>query len=1624
MEILRSGLRRINLWNSRIVLALAALGLIVVGGLWPASSPAAATAGINQTINFQGRLLNAAGAVVPDGVYNMRFKIYQDGTGCVSTGSSPCGGTLMWTETRENVASQGVTVKNGYFSLALGSVNAFGSSIDWNQDTLWLSTDIGGTSTGAGPTYDGEMLPFKRLSSAPYALQAQSANTCVTCILQAPTSTAQNTISPTTNSVVGLTVNATSGTSAVALAVTQSKTADAATISLTNTTGTNTNALLVNRNGSGGTTTNGIMIQNTAGTLTNGLSFSGTIGTDINRASGTLTIQGASGVTVDSGASGTITIGTASSATVNINNTANSSTTNIGTNGLANATVNIGSTGGTSATLIQGGANASGISVQTAAGGTISIGTAASSTIFIGNNATTANLVLGQSTDSNTISIGNGNTATGKTQTINIGAGTPAGTGAASITIGNTANASTLNLQAGTGNINLITNSASAGVVAKTNTNSATAFQVQNSNSANLLAIDTSTSNITILANNALGSTAGNNAGVTWTANTTNLATARARAGSVAANGYIYLIGGVVDNGNSAIGTVEYAKMSADGSVGSWTSTTSLPTSAGTGRKQFEPVVVNGYIYVIGGRDNTPAAKSTVFYAKLNTDGAVGAWQTSANSLPFPRFAAGTVAYNNYIYVMGGFDSGNTAVKTVYSAKVAPDGSVGSWTQRTDMPSSTGNTGELGGIAGAVVANGYVYLAGGYDTGGQQDDITYGKLNIDGTVNWGAVQTSLLSTGGADEDFREYVANGYLYVVGGDNDNRVVAFALGSSGAVGATPISLPDLPGAIGGSLGEASQAFANGYFYVIGGDTAVDAGGTARNTVYYGATSRVKVGGNLDLVGYSGENLVEGGSGGQLTAGNTIIVGTLQVQDAASFVGGVAIGDTLSVTSDINTGTALKVAGTSVCDTSGTVGCVAKSGSGYYIHNQTGVQTSTNFNIDGSGTAGSFLSPLFDVASAGTLGLGSSTATTINIGGAAATTISVGPTTATNTISIGNGTIAAGNTGTINIGTNATSTGKTNVTVGSTNDGSTLNLQAGTGNVNVKTSTSSINAPMLSLQQAGGGDATIELRNSGGTTSSFYIGNDTSNGNTLTIGSNSSATQTGTTTLGQDYSSQSPDATDTNATSVHATKFTAGATGTISSLSVAFDNRVDGTSTYSVAIYSDSAGTPTNKLGQHTGISTVIITTPGANNWNTQTLDSPVSITNGTVYWLVVGLGDTSPYKTRSTAISNNSFYRNAVPTVGTWGTTWTAAANGTANGTSSFELGIYGSIVSSGSLTDTFTNSLFTLSQTGAANFRNATNSTAAFQVQNASSTNLFQIDSSNNRIYIGNSTSDATAVQLVVDTSTATTDPTGVNGAIYYNSGGRGGADNSSSTYSGKFRCYEGSVWKNCVGMRDMAERRWGYLAVGGTAPSGLTATGAINSASLATSATQAADDQAETTYSKYTSTASATNAGGIDGPYTQTEARHLPKLVTRVRTDANLTAAGGRMWVGLTSASLTSVAPPTSSTANTTVILGIAYQNGTNGGKFLCVSGNGTNINGSDTGVTAANSTYYDIIIDYSTTGNLVCSIAASGGAYTTVIRTAQTPSNSTALGLYAGEILTTGTTARALSIGYAFLEFQ
>src|SRR5437868_33666 len=145
---LSSRVRAVNIWLMTPLLGFALFLSVFVAVMAPA-----AQAATNSTLNFQARILGTSGTIVPDGNYNIDFKIYNADSTTGSVGT--CSGACLWEETRKNFSSQGAQVINGYFSVNLGSVTAF-PAINWDQQ-LYLTMNIGGTSVGASPTWDGEM---------------------------------------------------------------------------------------------------------------------------------------------------------------------------------------------------------------------------------------------------------------------------------------------------------------------------------------------------------------------------------------------------------------------------------------------------------------------------------------------------------------------------------------------------------------------------------------------------------------------------------------------------------------------------------------------------------------------------------------------------------------------------------------------------------------------------------------------------------------------------------------------------------------------------------------------------------------------------------------------------------------------------------------------------------------------------------------------------------------------------------------------------------------------------------------------------------------------------------------------------------------------------------------------------------------------------------------------------------------------------------------------------------------------------------------------------------------------------------------------------------------------------
>lgn len=110
--------------------------------------PSRSEAAINSQINFQGKLTNTNGTNVTDGTYSIVFSIY----------SASSGGSAIWTETQGSVS-----VTDGIFQVALGSVSSLPGSVDFNSSSLYLGITVGA---------DAEMTPRIRLTASPYSFNA------------------------------------------------------------------------------------------------------------------------------------------------------------------------------------------------------------------------------------------------------------------------------------------------------------------------------------------------------------------------------------------------------------------------------------------------------------------------------------------------------------------------------------------------------------------------------------------------------------------------------------------------------------------------------------------------------------------------------------------------------------------------------------------------------------------------------------------------------------------------------------------------------------------------------------------------------------------------------------------------------------------------------------------------------------------------------------------------------------------------------------------------------------------------------------------------------------------------------------------------------------------------------------------------------------------------------------------------------------------------------------------------------------------------------------------------------------------------------------------------------------
>jgi hypothetical protein len=243
------------------------------------------------------------------------------------------------------------------------------------------------------------------------------------------------------------------------------------------------------------------------------------------------------------------------------------------------------------------------------------------------------------------------------------------------------------------------------------------------------------------------------------------------------------------------------------------------------------------------------SVNANVYWAHFNTAskavespnpgaGSCAAWCTdAAYGLPDERAALSLVAYNGFLYAMGGMDSAGTKQSTVYVAKLGANGEPARWhptDPSTDnwvywYPSTSLSSARS--YTAAVAYNNRMYLLGGLTTGNTTvSTVEFADINPNGTLgSWST--TGMSSLPSARYGHTAHAYNDTIYLVGGNSTFTgspvaTVHYAkLNSNGTMNSWVATSSFTTGRM--TWGGSFSAIWGGYLYLSGGCSAVNASG-----------------------------------------------------------------------------------------------------------------------------------------------------------------------------------------------------------------------------------------------------------------------------------------------------------------------------------------------------------------------------------------------------------------------------------------------------------------------------------------------------------------------------------------------------------------------------------------------------------------------------------------------------------------------------------------------------------------------------------------------------------------------------------------------------------------------------
>ena len=271
----------------------------------------------------------------------------------------------------------------------------------------------------------------------------------------------------------------------------------------------------------------------------------------------------------------------------------------------------------------------------------------------------------------------------------------------------------------------------------------------------------------------------------------------------------VYLVAG--HNETSYVSTVYTAPINDDGTLGAWSTGTSLPNNI----SETATFITKNRVYIIGGYTGS-AYQNTVYTAVINADGTLGSWILDTNTLPANLRGGVCAVTRTKVYFIGG-NNGSGANLNIYVSNLNSDGTIGSW--------STAGTLFAGGTANSEIFTTKNYL---YVIGGRNDTNIYSApINSDGTIGTFTLASNSPTVSRLTQVF---TTNNRVYTLGGYDGSAAISTVyhapINADGTLG-TWVTGTSIPGTLYGSQVIATKS----KIYLLGGVSSVP---TWTNVVY----------------------------------------------------------------------------------------------------------------------------------------------------------------------------------------------------------------------------------------------------------------------------------------------------------------------------------------------------------------------------------------------------------------------------------------------------------------------------------------------------------------------------------------------------------------------------------------------------------------------------------------------------------------------------------------------------------------------------------------------------------------------------------------------------------------------